>query len=171
MTTELLKQWQTFISSIDKNNNLLNGPISENETDQLISSLQNIPVDLLQLLQFSNGQKTNSEPIFIKLNGATTLKYKFLTGLEIISLYKFIQDTTNSFIDKNLIPFAKYEKDIGDKGSMAFAINKVDNTVHHLLFYEFDRFTTVYEHRSEIFSKSLLDFISSENEWHKVTSS
>ncbi|MBK7819374.1 MAG: hypothetical protein IPJ60_18920, partial [Sphingobacteriaceae bacterium] len=99
MTTELQKQWATFTDSIDKNNNLLSGPIPENETRLLIDCFKTIPSDLLQLLQISNGQKNNTEPIFIKLNGATTLKYKFLSGQEIISLYKFIQDTTNSLID------------------------------------------------------------------------
>lgn len=170
MTTELQTQFLTYLKTIDNNNYVLNDPIEKKDKELFGELCITTPTDLLELLQISNGQKSNSHPIFIKLNGSTILKYKFLNAKEIKSLHKLIQDTTKDRIDKNLIPFAKYEKDIGDKGSMAFAISAIDNSIYHILFYEFDRFTTVHEHRSEKFSKSMLDFIESETEWVKFTS-
>jgi hypothetical protein len=170
MTTELQTYWRAYLNSMDRTNSSLNDPITENEINLLTENFKNFPTTLLDLLQISNGQKPNSSPFFIKLTGSTISKYKYLNAVEIISLYKFIQDSTQGSLSKDLIPFAKYEKDIGDKGSMAFAINSANESIYHLLFYEYDRFTTIYEHRAELFSKSLLDFIQSESEWRQFTS-
>ncbi|WP_269242510.1 hypothetical protein [Flavobacterium limnophilum] len=131
-----------------------------------------IPDELLDVLYDSNGQKINSKPMFFEFknqaNGIILWKFNFLNLEQIILTYNFIQEYTKTQIDANLIPFAKYEKGLGDQGTMAFTINKIDKTIHRTLFYEYDRFVTVFEFRSEKIANNLNDFLENQILWRTL---
>jgi hypothetical protein len=133
---------------------------------------ENIPIDLLEILHNANGQIEKSKPIFIDFknssNGIIVSKYYFLSLAKIIELHGFIQDYSKKQIDKNLIPYAVYEKNIGDKGTKCFTIHKIDKTVHKTIFYEYDRFTTVYEFRSEKIAENLEEFLENQLKWRSL---
>ena len=94
--------------------------------------------------------------------------FNFLNLAEIVSTFNFIQEYTNKQINKNLIPFAKYEKELGTKGTMAFTINRIDNSIYRTLFYEHDRFVTIYEFRSEKIANDIDEFLQNQILWREL---
>jgi len=131
-----------------------------------------IPNDLLEILLNSNGQKNNSKPIFFEFknhsSGTIIWRFNYMSLAQIVSTYNFIQEYTKKQIDENLIPFAKYEKELGDKGTMAFTINRIDNAIHRTLYYEYDRFVTVYEFRSEKIANNMDEFLQNQTLWREL---
>ena len=152
---------KTIIENDNKEDTFEEG-LSEKEISN--SSIRDyIPNDLLKILIDSNGQKNNSKPIFFEFknhsSGTILWWYNYLSLTQIASTYNFIQEYTKKQVNENLIPFALHEKSIGDKGTMAFTINRIDNSIHRTLYYEYDRFVTVYEFRSERIANNMDEFL------------
>lgn len=153
------KNWQTLKTKLGVSEDLLESGITE-----IQNNIISLPADLVQLLKLNNGQKKESIPIFCWSNysstGQNVLEFNFLDLKAIREIYDFIQQTTK--LDKNLIPFAKLNRTLGDSGSMAFTINANDDSIHLTKFYEYDRFNTVHEHGTMKIAKNLDDFINSQ---------
>jgi hypothetical protein len=71
-------------------------------------------------------------------------------------------------IDRNLIPFAKIEKSIGHEKFAAFAIHATEKTIYKIEFYEWDRFVTHFEFRSNKFANNMSDFLENQILWYGI---
>ena len=119
-----------------------------------------------------NGQKEKTPGIFFDFlnhsSGTILWHYCFLKSNEIIDLYDFIQIYTNGKLSKELIPFAKCSKEVGDKGSIGFAIHSQTGEIYKVKFYEYDRFVTVYEFGEEKVNAEFSDFLSNQCLWREM---
>lgn len=169
-TNQMWNEFKTIIEAENKED-IFEVGLSEVEFNNS-GFKKNIPKDLLEILLDSNGQKNNSMPIFFEFKNhpSGTIKwwFNYLSLEEIIETYNFIQDYTKNQIDVNLIPFAKHDKELGDKGTMAFTLNRIDNSIHRTLFYEYDRFVTVFEFRSEKIANNLNEFLENQILWRTL---
>jgi hypothetical protein len=129
-----------------------------------------LPNELLEILCDSNGQNYNSDAIFLELNngilGMNFLYYHFLSLADIIKIYGLIQSHSKGEIDINLIPFAKLEKPVEKNVLTVFAIHTIDKTIYKTQVYEWERFITHFEFRSEKFAANLNDFLENQILWY-----
>jgi hypothetical protein len=167
---EILKTWRTFkLNKLsEKKDSIFNIGLSDDEIILNKEFVDNyIPKELLEILQDSNGQKENTEPVFLEL-GLSFSYYNFLSLNRIKNTYSSINSFFKTDIKTDFIPFATINKVIGNRGSIAFTINRNDKTIHKIQFYEWDRFITHTEFRTEKFANNLNDFLENQILWNNI---
>jgi hypothetical protein len=171
-----MKTWNNFKTSIlaKKSTLIFKEGLTniEIKANQDFINTHHFPIELLEILSDSNGQDLNSDPIFLELDsrysGLNFNYYKFLSLVNIKEMFLFIQSFSKGRIDTNLIPFANIEKIIGDKGSIVFTIHTIEKIIYRTQFYEWDRFGTMSEFRSEKFAKNMDEFLENQILWHSL---
>ena len=156
---EIVQTWERFKKMIGENR--FNIGKGSNSVD--------IPKELLYILNDSNGQKTNYKPIFIEFKnnifGMDIFQYNFISYEDILNLKEEMSGYTN---EDNLFPFAAINRQIGDKGTVVFAISNFDKKIYKIQFYSWDRFGSHIEFKEELFANSLNEFIENQILWHNL---
>lgn len=163
-TSVILKQGRLIF-----NNGLTN---DEKKNHQEFIDKHFLPNELLEILCDVNGQDFKSESVFLEIKtgilGLNFLHYNFLSLADIIKIYGFIQSYSRGKTDMNLIPFAVLKKAVEENVSTALTIHTIDNNIYKTQFYEWDRFITHFEFRSEKFAISLNEFLENQILWYSL---
>jgi hypothetical protein len=173
-----INTWSIFKTGVmsKKGKLIFNNGLTDDEkkNHQEFIDKYHIPDELLEILCDSNGQYSKSESVFLEIKtgilGLNFLHYNFLSLTDIIKIYSFIQSYSKSEIDMDLIPFARLEKSIEENVLVVFTIHTIDKTIYKTQFYEWDRFITHFEFRSEKFATDLNEFLESQILWYSVLS-
>jgi len=170
--------WNKFKTNLAHEPNIvLNKGLSEDEIKSLLDFIDDlhIPDDLIEILCDSNGQCCNSNPVFLEFwNGMLASDlffyyYNFMSLNDIRETYNFIQTYSKGKIDINLIPFAKINNMVKNKGTTVFTIHKLDKTVYKTFCFINDSgYVPVSEFRSEKFAKNLSEFLENQILWRTM---
>ncbi|NDW11226.1 hypothetical protein [Dysgonomonas sp. 520] len=164
----ILETWEELKLNIK--NIELNSGLNDEEID--CYNIGSMPDELLDVLKDSNGQKTNSIPLFLELKnnilGADIFYYQFLSVSEILEIKDKIQSNTIVELE-NLYPFAELvNRNIGEKGFVGFVINSIDKKIYKMQSYVWDRFGSHNEFKLDIFANSLKEFLENQILWFSL---
>jgi hypothetical protein len=176
--SEIINIWNDFkIKVLCNNSILLNRGILNHEKIENMEFIDKyIPNELLEILCDSNGQKTNTLPIFLEfinsIIGLNFFHYKFLSLSEIIDTYNFMQSYSNGKIEYTQIPFAKLippKDSCNILGITTFTIHLKNKSIYKTLCFINDfAYKPISEFRSEIFTNNMSDFLENQIIWNNL---